>query len=75
MTERNQENDNRQQQKDENAMEDEMVGKGWGMQGIDKAPGVETSQHDEKVVACTQKGKGKVDGDPSKPSDQPIKNE
>lgn len=65
----------RDQQQNRKDMPDEMVGKGWGMQGIDKAPGKETSQHDEKLVARTQKGKGKVDGDPSKKSDQPIKDE
>jgi hypothetical protein len=51
------------------------TGKTHGPQGIDKAPGEETSQDTENVVAQTQKGKNKVDGDPSKESDQPIENE
>ena len=45
---------------------------GRGPQGVDKAPGEETSQNTENFVAETQKGKNKVDGDPSKESDQPI---
>lgn len=50
-------------------------GRGHGPQGIDKAPGEETAQDTENVVAETQKGKNKVDGDPSKESDQPINHE
>lgn len=46
-------------------------GKGVGMQGIDKAPGEEPAQTTDNVSWETQKGK-KVDGDPSKESDQPI---
>jgi hypothetical protein len=53
-------------------MEDNMAGKGSGPQGIDKAPGEETSQSIDPVVYETQKGKNKVDGDPSQESDQPI---
>jgi hypothetical protein len=41
------------------------------MQGIDKAPGEETSQSTRQVVEETQKGK-KVDADPSKPEGKPI---
>ena len=42
-------------------------------QGIHKAPGEETREGTiENVVAETQKGKNKVDGDPSKESDRPI---
>jgi hypothetical protein len=42
-------------------------------QGVDKAPGEEQREGPiENVVAETQKGKNKVDGDPSKESDQPI---
>jgi hypothetical protein len=48
---------------------------GRGPQGIDKAPGEETAHDAENVIAETQKGKNKVDGDPSKESDQPINNE
>ena len=48
---------------------------GNGPDGVDKAPGEETAQDIENVVAQTQKGKNKVDGDPSKRSDQPIENE
>ncbi len=51
---------------------DDITDKGHGPQGIDKAPGEETSQDTENVVYETQKGKNKVDGDPSKESDQPI---
>jgi hypothetical protein len=51
---------------------DEMTGKGHDRQGIDKAPGEESSSDMENVVADTQRGKNKVDGDPSKESDQPI---
>jgi hypothetical protein len=53
----------------------EQPGKGHGPEGVDKAPGEETSQDIENVVAQTQKGKSKEDGDPSKESDQPIDNE
>lgn len=55
------------------SMPDDMTGKGHGRQGVDKAPGEETSQDTDNVVANTQKGKNKVDGDPSKESDRPIK--
>lgn len=42
-------------------------------QGNDKAPGEETSEGPiENVVANTQRGKDKVDGDPSQANDQPI---
>jgi hypothetical protein len=59
----------------ERNIQHEQTGRGHGPQGIDKAPGEETSQDTENVVAQTQKGKNKVDGDPSKESDQPINNE
>lgn len=42
------------------------------MQGIDKAPGEEPSQGTDQFIAETQKGKNKVDGDPSKESDKPL---
>ena len=54
---------------------DDRTEKSHGPQGVDKAPGEETSQDTENVVAQTQKGKNTVDGDPSKESDQPIENE
>ena len=54
---------------------EELANKSHGPQGIDKAPGEETPQDLENVVAQTQKGKNKVDGDPSQKSDQPIENE
>jgi len=60
------------QQRNNSAMPDDLTGKGHGRQGIDKAPGEETSQDEKNVVADTQKGKNKVDGDPSKPTDQQI---
>ena len=50
----------------------DMTSKGHGAQGIDKAPGEETPQDIENVVYDTQKGKNKVDGDPSEESDQPV---
>ena len=50
-----------------------MTGPHRDRQGIDKAPGEETREGEiENVVADTQKGKNKVDGDPSEESDQPI---
>jgi hypothetical protein len=65
MSDRNQKNN-----KERNP--DEMADKGRGMQGIDKAPGEEPAQTTEQVTWESQRGKNKVDGDPSKPSDQPI---
>ncbi|HEV7334256.1 MAG TPA: hypothetical protein VGN63_24700 [Flavisolibacter sp.] len=51
----------------------DMAGQHRDRQGIDKAPGEEqTTGSPENVVAETQKGKNKVDGDPSESSDQPI---
>jgi hypothetical protein len=47
-------------------------GKGEGMQGIDKAPGEEPSEGSDNFIREAQKGK-KVDADPSKESDQPLK--
>ena len=64
---------NRQLSSDRNP--DELANRHHGAQGIDKAPGEETAHDTENVVVQTQKGKNKVDGDPSKESDQPIENE
>lgn len=51
----------------------QMAGPHRDRQGIDKAPGEEQREGPiENVVAETQKGKNKVDGDPSQASDQPI---
>ena len=51
----------------------QMAGPHRDRQGNDKAPGEEQREGPiENVVAETQKGKNKVDGDPSKESDQPI---
>jgi hypothetical protein len=51
----------------------QMAGPHRDRQGIDKAPGEEGREGPiENVVAETQKGKNKVDGDPSQESDQPI---
>lgn len=51
----------------------EMAGPHRDRQGIDKAPGEEpTKGAPENVIGDTQKGKNKVDGDPSQESDQPI---
>ena len=63
----------RNQQGKQNPLQDDMTSKGHDRQGIDKAPGEETAQDLENVVSDTQRGKNKVDGDPSKESDQPIK--
>ncbi|HEX2606275.1 MAG TPA: hypothetical protein VHK91_02805 [Flavisolibacter sp.] len=54
---------------------DEMTNKNRGMQGIDKAPGEEPAAAPEQFVAETQKGKNKVDGDPSLKSDKPLENQ
>ena len=56
----------------QNNMQDDMTNRGHGPQGIDKAPGEETAEDTQNVAQETQKGKNKVDGDPSKESDQPI---
>lgn len=61
--------DRKQQQKD---MPDDLTGKNHGRQGNDKAPGEEASADMQNAVADTQKGKNKVDGDPSQYSDQPA---
>lgn len=51
----------------------QMAGPHRDRQGIDKAPGEEEREGPiENVVADTQKGKNKVDGDPLEESDQPI---
>lgn len=55
-----------------NPAPDKMADKGRGSQGIDKAPGEEPAQSADQVVVQTQKGKNKVDGDPSQPGDQPL---
>lgn len=44
---------------------------GRGQQGIDKAPGEETSQENVQFTQETQKGK-KVDRDPSQQQDEPL---
>jgi len=62
----------RNQQSDKNSLQDDMISKGHDRQGIDKAPGEETAQDLQNVVSETQRGKNKVDGDPSKESDQPM---
>ena len=62
----------RNQQSDKNSLKDDMTSKGHDRQGIDKAPGEETAQDLQNVVSETQRGKNKVDGDPSKESDQPM---
>jgi hypothetical protein len=63
------ENQNKEQLNDPN----QMAGAHRDRQGIDKAPGEETREGEiENVVADTQKGKNKVDGDPSQESDRPI---
>lgn len=46
-----------------------------GPQGIDKAPGEERASNLTNPVTETQKGKNKVDGDPSKESDKPLEHQ
>ena len=48
----------------------EAANRGHGPQGIDKAPGEETSQDNVPFTQESQKGK-KVDADPEKESDKP----
>lgn len=43
-----------------------------GQQGVDKDPEQDAAHGNTDNVAATQKGKGKVDGDPSQPADQPA---
>jgi hypothetical protein len=62
----------RNQKNNSNAMQDDMTSKGHDRQGIDKAPGEETAQDTSNFVQETQRGKNKVDGDPTQESDQPI---
>ena len=62
----------RNQQSKKDPLEDDMTSKGHDRQGMDKAPGEETAQDLQNVISETQRGKNKVDGDPSKESDQPI---
>ena len=40
--------------------------------GHDKAPGEETASDMNDAVNITQRGKNKVDGDPTQPSDRAI---
>jgi hypothetical protein len=61
--------DRNQQQQDR---PDDHTGKNHGAQGIDQAPGKETAGDLDNFVSDTQKGKNKVDGDPSLESDQPV---
>ena len=53
-------------------MPDDMTQKGGGKQGIDKAPGEETSRSNIQTVQQSQKGKNSVDGDLSRKSDRPL---
>ena len=62
----------RNKQNHSDALKDDMASKGHDRQGIDKAPGEETANDTENVVSDTQRGKNKVDGDPSSESDKPI---
>jgi len=61
--------DNRQQQ-DERP--DDVTLHNTDRQGNDKSPGEDAPGEIRNVVAETQRGKNKVDGDPSQPSDQPV---
>ena len=60
--------DNEQQHKE---TEQEALQRNAGRQGVDKAPGEEKDKA-EKVTNADLKGK-KVDADPEKESDQPVK--
>ena len=62
----------RNQKNNFDPLKDDMTGKGHDRQGVDKAPGEEAADDTQNVVADTQRGKNKVDGDPSKESDKPI---
>ena len=62
----------RNQQDNRNAKQDDITGKGHERPAVDKATGKEMEQNLQNVAQETQKGKNKVDGDPSKPGDQPI---
>ena len=64
--------DRNRNQQQQDKQEYDMPNKNKGMQGIDKAPGEEPSGDTENVVMETQKGKNKVDGDPSQESDRPL---
>lgn len=67
---------NTQNNKEELNNPSEMAGPHRDRQGIDKAPGEEQREGPiENVVADTQKGKNKVDGDLSQESDRPIEQE
>ena len=70
MADRDQKNNEEKQ-----SMTQDRTGQTHGRQGVDKAPGEETPGDTDNVVADTQKGKNKVDGDPSQPSDQPVDHE
>lgn len=48
--------------------------KGKGPDGVDKAPGEETTQENVQFVQETQKGK-KVDRDPSEEEEEPLQNQ
>lgn len=62
-----------EQNKDNLNNPSDMAGAHRDRQGIDKAPGEEQREGQiENVVAETQTGKNKVDGDPTEESDQPI---
>ena len=61
-----------EERREENIQPNQPGTPGHGPQGIDKAPGEETSKDNVNFIQETQKGK-KVDGDPSKESDKPAK--
>jgi hypothetical protein len=51
--------------------QDEHTGRQHGPQGVDKAPGEESSQDNVQFTQQTQKGK-KVDRDPAQEQDEPL---
>lgn len=49
-----------------------LTGPGTGQDGVDKAPGEETSASTENFAQETQKGKQQVDADLDNPNDRAI---
>ena len=67
MQQRRKDNEPQSQQNRPNSLETP----GRGQQGIDKAPGEETTEDNVQFTQETQKGK-KVDRDPSHPEEEPL---
>lgn len=67
-------NEEQRRSQDQEFLANHLENAGHGPQGIDKAPGEETSKDNVQFTQQTQKGK-KIDADPSEESDQPIDQE